>query len=168
MISIRPYQLHDFTALVNLYQDFFNFHHELIGSSQITDETQAQEITLETLSQANSWIIVAEESQAQRVIGFARWEEREGAFFGREIYVLPDFRQQGIGAQLQAEVEQQVKQAGGDAIFISIVPQNQNMLIIALQLGYDTLNTVELRKDLAGHAAHRKQITYNDLNFNVL
>ena len=39
-------------------------------------------------------------------------------------------------------------------IHISIVPQNRGMLAFAHQRGYDTLNTVELRKDLGQGSDH--------------
>ena len=168
MIIYRFHKPSDFVGLVSLYHDFFACHRQLLGNSAPLTNTEALEITRESLRQKQSWLIVAEEQETGQLVGFARWEEREGAFFGRELFVCPEHRGQGIGARLLEEVERKVQQAGSDALFISIIPQNRRMLAFSVRHGYDTLNTVELRKELGNEQSRRKTITLFGLKFKII
>jgi hypothetical protein len=56
----------------------------------------------------------------------------------------------------------------GEALFISILPHNRQMLTFALGRGYDTLNTMELRKELAGEPTQRSRISFLDLEFRMI
>ncbi|MBN1661541.1 MAG: hypothetical protein JXA93_24320 [Anaerolineae bacterium] len=55
-----------------------------------------------------------------------------------------------------------------DAFFISIVPHNRSMLAFAHKRGYDTLNTIELRKELAGEQPHRGRTDLFGIEFKIL
>ena len=168
MVFILPYEPKDSHAMELLVRDFFAWQQRLLGNHSSLDGAEASLVTAEDLLTPNSWIIVAEEETEKRLVGFVRWEKREGAFLGREIFVNPDDRHQGIGTRLQEEVERCVRQAGGEALFVSILPQNRSMLRFAFQRGYDTLNTVELRKDLTARRAKRGRISLFGLHFRVL
>jgi GNAT superfamily N-acetyltransferase len=168
MIRVRSHTQEDLPGLVPLFRDFFTLHRQMLGGTAPLNDTEAQEIVHEATSQPQSWLIVAEEGETGQLVGFARWEEREGAFFGRELFVRPEYRDQSIGTRLQEEVERQVREAGADAFFISVVPQNRHMLAFAHRRGYDTLNTVELRKELAGEKPRRRQVALFDLEFKVI
>jgi GNAT superfamily N-acetyltransferase len=168
MIRIRSHTQQDLPGLVPLFRDFFTLHRQFLGGTVPLTDTEAQGIVLETTSQPQSWLIVAEEAETGQLVGFARWEEREGAFFGRELFVRPEYRDQGIGTRLQEEVERRVREAGADAFFISIVPHNRHMLAFAHRREYETLNTVELRKELAGRQPRRGQVELFDLEFKVI
>jgi GNAT superfamily N-acetyltransferase len=111
---------------------------------------------------------VAEDEETGELVGFARWEERDGTFFGRELFVQPEYRGRGVGTRLQEEVEERVREAGADAFFISVVPHNGRMLAFAHRRGYDTLNTLELRKELGGEKPRRGELTLFDLEFNLI
>jgi GNAT superfamily N-acetyltransferase len=168
MIRIRSYTQEDLPGLVPLFRDFYTLHRQFLGGTEPLADAEAQEIVLEATSQVQSWLIAAEEGETGQLVGFARWEERDGAFFGRELFVRPEYRDQGIGTHLQEEVERHVREAGGDAFFISVVPHNRHMLAFAHRRGYDTLNTVELRKELAGEQPRRGQVVLFDLEFKVI
>jgi GNAT superfamily N-acetyltransferase len=168
MIRIRSHAQEDLPGLIPLFRDFFTLHRQLLGGTESRADAEAQEIVLEATGQPQSWLVVAEEGETGQLVGFACWEEREGAFFGRELFVRPEYRDQGIGTRLQEEVERQVREAGADAFFISVVPQNRHMLAFAHRRGYDTLNTVELRKELAGEPPRRGQVALFDLKFKVI
>jgi GNAT superfamily N-acetyltransferase len=168
MIRIRSHTQHDLPGLLPLFQDFFTLHRQFLGGTAPLTDAEAQEIVLEATGQPQSWLIVAEEGETGQLVGFARWEERGGAFFGRELFVRPEYRDRGIGTRLQEEVERQVREAGADVFFVSVVPHNRHMLAFAHRRGYDTLNTVELRKELAGGQPRRGQVVLFDLEFQVI
>jgi len=92
MIHIRLCTSKDLPALVPLYRDFFTLHRQFLGNTEPLADAEAREITLDALNQPQSWTIAAEDSQTGQLIGFARWEERDGTLFGREIFVRPDHR----------------------------------------------------------------------------
>jgi len=168
MIHIRSATPEDLPALIPLYRAFFTLHRQFLGNTEPLTDAEASEIAQEALQEPQSWLIVAEEVETGQVVGFARWEERDGAFFGRELFVRPERRNQGIGTRLQEEVEQRVREAGADAFFISVLPHNRRMLAFAHQRGYDTLNTVELRKELTGARPRRSRVTLLGLEFKVI
>jgi GNAT superfamily N-acetyltransferase len=168
MILIRLRAADDLRGLVPLFRGFFTLHRQFLGNTDPLTEGQAAEMVRESLGQPQSWTIVAEEEDSGRLVGFARWEERDGAFFGRELFVLPEYRGQGIGTRLQKEVERRVREAGGDAFFVSIIPHNQQMLAFAYRRGYETLNTVELRKELRAEQPRRGQLELLGLQFKVI
>jgi GNAT superfamily N-acetyltransferase len=168
MIQIRSSTEADFMALVPLYRGFYRLHRQLLGGSEAIGVEEAIEITKEAMDPSAGWLIVAQDADSGRLAGFAHWEERQGAFFGRELYVDPDHRGRGIGSRLQKEVEQRVRQAGGKALFVSILPHNHQMLTFALRRGYDTLNTLELRKELTDGQARRSQVSLLDLEFKII
>lgn len=168
LIRIRPYTAQDFFALVQLFRSFFELHRQLLGTPQPITETEAVETAERSLSQPQSWTVVAEEAESGEIVAFARWEERDGAFFGRELFVRPECRNQGIGTRLQREVERRVVEAGADAFFISVIPHNRRMLAFAHGHGYDTLNTVELRKELRGERPRRGRVKMFGLEWKTM
>jgi GNAT superfamily N-acetyltransferase len=168
VIRVREFSVGDLHSLVPLYRDFYNLHREFLGNPNPLSDEVALEIVQESVGRSGDNLIIAEECETGRIVGFACWEEREGAFFGREVFVLPEFRGKGIGSQLLASVEIQVREAGADAFFISVIPHNQHMLEFAYQRGYDTLNTIELRKELAEKQPRRGEVTLFGLHLKVI
>lgn len=168
MIRIRPYAARDFSQLVLLFRSFFALHRQLLGNPQPLSHAEAAEIAEKSLNQSQGWTVVAEDDESGEILAFARWEERGGAFFGRELFVRPEYWRQGIGTRLQEELERRVRKAGADAFFISLVPHNQQMLAFAYRRGYDTLNTVELRKESKGDQPRRGQVTLLGLEFKLI
>jgi GNAT superfamily N-acetyltransferase len=168
MIQIRSHTQEDLPGLLPLFRGFFTLHRQFLGGTAPLTDAEAQQIVLEATSQPQSWLIVAEEGETGQLVGFARWEERGGAFFGRELFVRAEHRDQGIGTRLQEEVERHVREAGAAAFFVSVVPHNRHMLAFAHRRGYDTLNTVELRKELAGGQPRRGEVVLFDLEFKVI
>ena len=168
MIRIRSYTAQDFSALVQLFRSFLELHRQLLGNLQPITETEAVQTAKRSLNQPQSWTLVAEDTESGEILAFARWEERDGAFFGRELFVRPKWRNQGIGTRLHREIERRVVEAGADAFFISIVPHNRQMLAYACRHGYDTLNTVELRKELQGERPRPGRVKLFGLEWKTL
>lgn len=168
LIRIRPYAARDFSSLVQLFRSFFALHRQLLGNPQPITDAEAAETAEKSLNQPQSWTLVAEDEGSGEVLAFARWEERDGAFFGRELFVRPECRSRGIGTRLQQEVERRVAEAGVDAFFISTVPHNRQMLAYALCQGHDTLNTVELCKGLRGERPRRGRVKLFGLQWKML
>ncbi len=165
---LRPAAPADLPALAPLFREFFCLHRRLLGNPEPLVDAEGTQAAQEALARPKSWMLVAEDEASGDLVGFVRWEEREGAFFGRELYVRPEHRRQGLGTWLQEAAEGQVRAAGADAFFISVVPHNREMLAFAHRRGYDTLNTLELRKELAGERPRRSRVGLFELEFWVI
>lgn len=158
------YSEEDFEQLMGLFRAFFTWHRQLLGNKESLSDVEATEIARQSLGQAHSWTVVAEDASIRSVS--ARWEERDGAFFGKELFVRPECRNRGIGTRLQQEVERRV--AEGGAFLISVIPQNRQMLAYARRHGYDTVNIVELRKELLGERPRRGRVKLTGLVWKTL
>ncbi|ASA77950.1 GNAT family N-acetyltransferase [Thermococcus sp. 5-4] len=82
-----------------------------------------------------------------RVAGFIRVSSREGSFWVEEIYVRPEFRGRGIGRSLVERAEEEVLK-WDSALYLFVLPQDKDAVTFWKRLGYDTINTIELVKDL--------------------
>jgi 2-methylisocitrate lyase-like PEP mutase family enzyme len=62
----------------------------------------------------------------------------------------------------------ELAEAGADALFVSIIPHNREVLAFAHRRGYDTLNTVELRKESKGERPRRGDVMMFGLRWQTL
>jgi hypothetical protein len=84
-VDIGRYQNNDFNDLARLYRDFFNEMREWQGLEQLKlDEKEAVETAKESLD-SNSQMFVAEDYG--KLVGFARIQLWDGAYFMREVFV---------------------------------------------------------------------------------
>ncbi|MFQ6068631.1 MAG: GNAT family N-acetyltransferase [Candidatus Bathyarchaeia archaeon] len=144
-MNIRRYQNRDFNDLACLYKAFFNEMREWQGWGQLKlDEKEAVETAKESLEE-NSWVFVAEDSG--KLVGFARVQLWDGAYFVREVFVAKSFRRKGVGSKLLAKCEDFVRRRGETSIYLSVEPKHSASLNFLIHNGYDTLNMLELRKD---------------------
>jgi len=154
-MNIRRYNNSDFNALVCLYRDFFNEMREWQGWEQLKlDEKEAAETAKESLDK-NSWVFVAEENR--KLVGFARVQFWDGAYFVREVFVAKPFRRQDIGSKLLAKCEDLVRKKGETSIYLTVEPKHSVSLKFLIRNGYDTLNMLELRKDFAQDSFPERQ-----------
>jgi len=144
-MKIRKYRNSDFDGLALLYRDFFNEMREWHGWEQLKlSEEEAAETARESLDK-NSWVFVAEDSR--KLVGFARVQFWDGAYFVREVYIAEPFRRRRVGSRLLTKCEDLVKGKGETSIYLFVEPKHTVSLKFLIQNGYDTLNTLELRKD---------------------
>jgi GNAT superfamily N-acetyltransferase len=143
----REYRDRDFKALSSLCGSFYNEMRERQGWSKLKlNEKEAEETTRESLEN-NSVIFVAEDHE--KLIGFARVQLWDGAYFVREVFVEKPFRRRGIGSKLLASCEKLVRQNSETSIYLTVEPKHSVSIEYLIHNGYDTLNMLELRKDLA-------------------
>ncbi|WP_297417245.1 GNAT family N-acetyltransferase [Thermococcus sp.] len=85
--------------------------------------------------------------EGSKAAGFIRLSSREGCFWVEEIYVRPEFRGREIGRALVERAEEEVKKHD-DALYLFVLPQDKDAIGFWKKLGYGTINTIELVKDL--------------------
>jgi GNAT superfamily N-acetyltransferase len=146
-MTIREATAADLTPLSRLYRAFRNEHSRMIGGPGELSQDAAREEVGGHLKRRDTgyWVAVAAEGE---LIGFRRWELGDGFYFTRELYVLPEARRRGVAGALIRHLERWLLEQGQDLACISLTPHNLGMIQLARAQGYDTLNTIELRKDL--------------------
>lgn len=146
-MHIRRYRNSDFNDLACLYRDFFDEMREWQGWEKLKlSEEGAMEIVKESLNKS-SWVFVAEDSG--KLVGFARVQLWDGAYFVREVFVAKLFRRKNVGSKLLAKCENHVRKGGETSIYLTVEPKHSVSLSFLIRNGYDTLNMLELRKDFS-------------------
>jgi ribosomal protein S18 acetylase RimI-like enzyme len=164
LISIREYVVEDFVSLTQLVAEFFTFHRRLNGRGPLPPE-EAATIIPQDMLQESSHILVAEETQEKKVVGFCRVELHEGAFFLRELGVTENWRIRGVGTALLRAAEDYIKSAGESNLYLSVVPRNIDAVRFFVRRGYDIINTMELRSEVPEEKIQRKALHFLGLKF---
>jgi ribosomal protein S18 acetylase RimI-like enzyme len=163
-IVIRTYDLPDFASLCQLVAEFFSFHRSLAGRGPMPPEEAATLIPTDML-RPECTILVAEMKTEGTIVGFCRIELHEGAYFLRELIVTEKYRLQGIGSLLLRAAEKTIQDAGESNLYLSLLPRNTVALRFFVRNGYNTINTIELRKPLAEERVQRTSILLLGLKF---
>ena len=145
-MKVREYRSRDFKGLVSFYREFFNELRDWQGWKRLKLSAADAVTTTEESLDPPSRVFVAEE--AGELVGFARVQLWDGAYFVREVFVAKPCRRKQVGSQLLAACEDHVRQQGETSIFLAVEPQHAISLRFLLRNGFDTLNTLELRKEV--------------------
>ncbi len=125
-----------------LYIEFFR---ELRGKQGWRpDEEESYRKEAETYFKRGDIIFLA---YVKEPAGFIRLSSREGCYWVEEIYVRPEFRGLGIGRALVERAEEEVGKHD-DSLYLFVLPQDKDAVAFWKRLGYDTINTIELVKNL--------------------
>ncbi len=163
-IIIRPYDLPDFASLCQLVAEFFSFHRNLAGRGPMPPEEAATIIPTDML-RPECTILIAEQKANGGVVGFCRIENHEGAYFLRELMVTEKYRLRGIGSSLLNAAEKFIYDAGESNLYLSLLPRNTVALRFFVRNGYNTINTIELRKPLSDERVQRTPLLLLGLKF---
>jgi ribosomal protein S18 acetylase RimI-like enzyme len=164
LVSIREYAVEDFVDLTNLVAEFFTFHRRLNGRGPLPPDEAATMVPQDML-QESSHILVAEEKQEKKVVGFCRIELHEGAYFLRELGVTENWRIRGVGTALLRAAEDYIKKAGESNLYLSVIPRNIDAIRFFVRRGYDIINTMELRTQSSEEKVQRKPLHFLGLQF---
>ncbi|WP_245612563.1 GNAT family N-acetyltransferase [Palaeococcus ferrophilus] len=140
VIRLHEGRLEDFQ---NLYVEFFKELRDKQGWRTSYEESYRKEA--EGYFRRDDIIFLVLEDG--RAAGFIRLSNREGCFWVEEIYVKPEFRGRGLGRALVEKAEKEVLKHD-TSLYPLVLPQDRDAIGFWKRLGYDTINTLELVKDL--------------------
>jgi GNAT superfamily N-acetyltransferase len=141
-IEILPLSEEHIEDFQDLYVEFFKELREKQGW-KASDEDFYRKEAEEYFRRGDVIFIAFEEAP----IGFIRLSSRDGCFWVEELYVRPEFRGKGIGRALVEQAEKEVLKHD-TSLYLLVLPQDKNAIGFWKRLGYDTINTLELVKDL--------------------
>jgi GNAT superfamily N-acetyltransferase len=154
-MNIRRYQEDDFHALPHFYRDFYNEMREWQGWEHLKlDEKEATETARESLRNDSTVFVAVDHG---KLVGFARVQLWDGAYFVREVFVEKSARRKGIGSKLLASCEDLVRKNHETSIYLTVEPRHSVSIEYLFHNGYDTLNMLELRKDLANSSSPERK-----------
>ena len=111
--------------------------------------------------------IYVAESEPGSLVGYLVCRVDEDVVWAESLYVLPEYRRQGIGSELYAQAEKLVEQLGSDTLYNWIDPGNEPIIRFLVKRGYNVLNLVELRRARNGEELTTKiQVGRNEFNYH--
>lgn len=142
MISIKKGTLDTVVKLSNQIPEFTNPHAKEVYESRIL---KVPHLVLIAFSD-------------EKPIGFKVGYERDGYFYSWMGGVLPDFRRQKIALQLAEHQEEWARQQKYSSITFKTRNQHKNMLIFALQRGFNIIDFKEKDDILTNRILLRKSL----------
>ena len=142
----------DTAALRRLVRGFIDFHRGIASEVESSESEVSQSLGAWRRSRHRSFFVIR---SAGRLVGFMvlKKDPTDPVYWGEELYIDPGFRGKGVARRSLEFAEWFVKSKGGDALYLWVAASNRNALRVFRALGYQTLNMVELRKDLRSSRA---------------
>ena len=90
----------------------------------------------------------------------------DGVVWVEHIYVLDEYRRQGIASMLYQKGEEYSKSVCDETLFNYVHPNNDVMIAFLRNNGYDVLNLIEIRKPFKGEKTTTKiKIGNNEFDY---
>jgi ribosomal protein S18 acetylase RimI-like enzyme len=89
--------------------------------------------------------IVVAESERNGLVGYLVCRVDKSVVWAESLFVVPEYRRQGIATVLYAEAERLASELGGDTVYNWVHPNNDAMIAFLRCRGYGVLNLIELR-----------------------
>ena len=90
--------------------------------------------------------------------GYMVCRMEEPCVWVESIYVLPQYRKQGVASLLFARAEELAYEYGGETVYNYVHPNNDGMIAFLRSKGYSVLNLLEIRKPYSEEKPTRKII----------
>jgi len=145
-LVIRKLKNDDIEIFAELLFEFFTELRRKQGWSLPSMES----IRTETLKSLERNDIILIGYLDNRPVGFIRvsTHHEDLVFWVDEIFVLPEFRRQGIGRRLVRAAEKEVLKRGEKSLYLYVLPQEVGAIAFWKSVGYTILNAIELVRDI--------------------
>ncbi|MCW4055365.1 MAG: GNAT family N-acetyltransferase, partial [Candidatus Bathyarchaeota archaeon] len=121
-MEVREYRSRDFKVLARFYGEFFNEMRVWQGWEQLKLSDDDAVATAKESLDPQSRVFVAEDTG--QLVGFARVQLWDGAYFVREVFVAKPYRRRKVGSKLLAKCEEHVRKQGETSLYLTVEPQH--------------------------------------------
>ena len=143
IMDIRLFDETDIDQLTKLIAMFRVFLSELKGNTR-KENLDAAKGELEDYIEKQYPIFVAEAKGL--IIGYIVCRIEETVVWAESLFVLPEYRKQGVASALYDKAENIAKELGGDTVYNWVHPNNHRIISFLDKKGYNVLNLIEVRK----------------------
>ncbi|MGD9201519.1 MAG: GNAT family N-acetyltransferase [Chitinispirillia bacterium] len=148
MPKVRTYSDSDRESLIPLIAAFRVELGKLRGRDRKADLTGARK-ELDEYIQLSYPIFVAE-CDDMTIAGYHVCRVDGQVVWGESLFVLPQYRRQGIAGMLYDAAENLAKNNGQETVYNWVHPNNDKIIGFLKARGYNVLNLIELRRPLKG------------------
>ena len=143
IVKLDKNNLNDFAEL--LFRFFEELRRKQGWRSPLREEIEAE---AKKALERNDIVLMSYEGA--EAVGFVRVSTRheDAVFWIEEIFVLPKFRRKGIARKLVEAAENEVIKLGERSLYLFVLPQDKDAISFWKSMGYTTLNSIELVKDI--------------------
>ena len=99
------------------------------------------------------------------IVGYIVCKIEEEVVWAESIFVLPEYRNQGIGSKLYRKAEEMAEDMGCETVYNWVHPNNHKVINFLQKQGYDVLNLIELRQKRSGEETTQK-VEVGEYEFN--
>ncbi len=96
------------------------------------------------------------ESDDLKIVGYLVCRVDGDVVWAEQLFVLPEYRREGVGSALYSEAERLCQEVGGDTLYNWIHPNNDTIISFLQKRGYSVLNLIELRRAWPGEEPDQK------------
>ncbi len=152
-MKIRTFSSKDQSQVVQCIAEF-RVEIALLKNKTTTLDMKAAEIELEEYLGHGYPIFVAE--VRAHISGYAICKVDDTVVWAEHLYVVPEFRRQGLASVLYSEVEKLAENLGGNTAYNWVHPNNDIIIAFLKKRGYSVLNLIEIRKPWKGETPTQK------------
>lgn len=160
---IRTIQPEDHEDMVQLIAQFRVTMSRLYGRAEPQDVVSA-EVELARYDDPSYKVFIAEDEE-KTLIGYLVCRNIEEKVCAESLFVLPEYRRQGIGTALYEKAETLVEDLELETVYNQVHPNNDRMICFLLKRGYNVLNMIEVRRTRSGEA-HLQRIKVGKNTFD--
>jgi len=153
-LRIRLARTSDRSDLVRLIEEFRATLAQLRGRPCPAGSEAASQELAEYLQKDFS--IYVAESMGGTMTGYLVCRVDGGVIWAESLYVMPEWRRQGVGSRLYACAEKLGQDLGGDTVYNWVDPDNDAIISFLAARGYTVLNLIELRRRRSGEQARHR------------
>jgi len=145
-IIIKELQEDLFMDTANMITELMNYHRKLTNSPK--EFWQKDEESIKTLKEWQVTGTVYNVFKNEQIVGFfyVRFGGNNVAWL-EDLYILEEFRGQGIGKKSMAVLDELMRGKQVTAMFVDVIPRNTSAIKLYRECGFDHLNMIQLRKN---------------------
>ena len=153
-MQIRKARTDDEKQLIRLIAEFRVTLARLRGRTSKPNLEAARRELTEYQSQV--YPVFVAESDDSKIVGYLICRVDGDVVWAEQLFVLPEYRREGVGSALYSQAERLCQEVGGDTVYTWVHPNNNTIISFLQKRGYSVLNLIELRRAWPGEEPNQK------------